>query len=271
MCEQIWQGASLGRAAQLVGGLWFFGCGTNCDKVPPRTKAQEVKSRGLDLISQQFDHWASMVRPEMEMIDRGREILPFQVICLLSGELRWGRKQPRWFSCCVTVCRGFSNPSLKRLLLLLFDSALWSKQSTCLICYGKFQILNIIQDNQYVNSDILCKAFNFQALGILVVLGASLWNFYSANQWSIQGSVQLRKAGHCEYWRPVVLSSSAVLVQRMLSVLFPHNSNIDPASTPLRLWGPAGNSLWECSWLCVHRGWRAACLVPNIFIYLCAM
>lgn len=111
------------------------------------------------------------------------------------------RKQTAQVVQLLCVCRGFSNPPLKRLLLLLSDSALWSQQSICLICYGKFQILNIIQNNPQVNSDALCKVFHFQALGIFLVLCASLWNFYSANQWSIQGPVQLRNAGHCEHWQ----------------------------------------------------------------------
>lgn len=83
MCEQIVQGTSFGRAAQLVMRLWFpvlwvwdklrscQGWGTNCDKVPQ-------ESRGLELIPQQWDHSASM-RTEREMLEGGREILLFRL------------------------------------------------------------------------------------------------------------------------------------------------------------------------------------------------
>ena len=67
MYEQILQGTSY-KSSTLVMSLCFHilwvgqklwscrGWGTNCDKVPPRTKAQELKSKRLDLVSQQWEH-----------------------------------------------------------------------------------------------------------------------------------------------------------------------------------------------------------------------
>lgn len=80
MCEQILQGISW-KSSRLVMSLWFhilwvwkelLSCwdwGTNCDKVPPRTKAEVQRVR----IDSSETSQRTMVRIKREMHERGSE------------------------------------------------------------------------------------------------------------------------------------------------------------------------------------------------------